>query len=119
MAADDAHAPPSIARLQGKLTDDARRRITEYLNSFVSFEPALGLLYGDLDGAVAGRPSWSLIAYPPQLAEDLISMYAAFGAVVSHELDGFRVIVPQIGHVKELDAGTLDFVGNRLCAVDG
>lgn len=115
MVPDEAQ-PARIAQLKGTLAPAARQRIAEFLGSFQTFEPRLGLLYGDLDGAVAGRPSWSLIAYSPQLAEELISMYAAFGAVVSYDLDGVSAIIPQIGHIDDLNAGALEFVGNRLCA---
>jgi hypothetical protein len=41
-------------------------------------------------------------------------MYARFSAVVCYELDGFRVMVPQMSHIAELDEGVLEFVHNRL-----
>lgn len=119
MTATEAPELSRSKRLEATLAPGARQRISEFLASFRSFEPALGLLYGDIEGVVAGKPSWSLVAFPPVVAEDMVRMYASFGAVVSHELDGFDVIVPQIAHAAELEAGVLDFVDNRLCATAG
>jgi hypothetical protein len=101
--------------LKAKFSPAAKQRITEYLQSFESFEPTLGLLYGDMEGGVAGSPSWSMTAFDPRTVNDTIEMYASFDAVVSYELDGFKVIIPQMARVKELDKGILDFVANRIC----
>lgn len=108
--------PPQVAPLKGKFTPAAKQRIEEFLASFHSFEPTLAFLYGDMDGKVAGRPSWSIAAFGERTADDMIEKYASFGAVVCYELDGLRVLVPQMSRLSELDGGTLDFVGNRLCA---
>jgi hypothetical protein len=117
-AADDLSTHMSrAAPLRGQLSAAAHDRISQFLASFDTFEPTLGLLYGDLAGVVAGRPSWSITALAPATVADLVTMYAAFGALVCFELDGQRVIVPQLAHVAELDGGMLEFVGNRLCVV--
>ena len=118
MSTDEVPAVARVATLKGHLTPAARERIAGFLGSFRSFEPTLGLLYGDLEGRVAGRPSWSIMALAPRVVDELVEMYGSFGAVVTYELDGFRVIVPQLGHIAELDGVTLDFTGNRLCAVE-
>jgi len=100
--------------LKGKFTSPAKQRVQEFLAGIRSFEPTLGLLYGDIEGAVAGRPSWSLTAFDPQTVDEMITMYASFGVSVSYELDGFTVVIPQLAHIAELDTGTFDFKGNRL-----
>ena len=105
---------PQVAQLRARFTPDARRRITDYLESFKSFEPTLALLYGDKAGVVAGKPSWSITAYGPRTVKDMVEMYAGFGSVVLYELDGLQVIVPQLAHIAELDGGLLEFAGNRI-----
>lgn len=110
---------PQTVSLKAVLTPAAKKRITEFLNSFESFEPMLGLLYGDLDGVVAGEPSWSMTAYDPRTVEDTVEMYASFGAVVRYELDGFQVLIPQMAHVADLEGTKLDFVDNRIRPVKG
>jgi hypothetical protein len=105
---------PQVARLKGRFTPEAKQRINQFLQSFESFPPTLGLLYGDVYGAVAGRPSWSMTAYGPRSVADMVEMYATFGSVVLYELDGFQVIVPQLAHIAELDGGVLEFVGDRI-----
>ena len=105
---------PQSAPLKGKFTPAAKQRITDFLAGIRSFEPTLCLLYGDVQGVVAGRPSWSITAFAPATVAEMTEMYASFGAVVSYELDGFRVVVPQMAHIAELDTGTLDFKDNRL-----
>ena len=113
-ATDTNKALPQAAPLKGRFAPAAKQRITKFLASFHSFQPTLGLLYGDMAGVVAGKPSWSVTALAPQTVAELTEMYASFGAVVAYDLDGFRVLVPQMGHIAELDGGTLDFKGNRL-----
>jgi hypothetical protein len=108
---------PTVIQLKGTFTPAAKRRITEFLESFHSFEPTLGLLYGDLAGEVADQASWSITALGQRTVEDMIELYGSFGAAVCYELDGFQVIVSQISHLAELDGGVLDFTGNRLCLV--
>jgi hypothetical protein len=100
--------------LKGRFAPAAKQRITDFLESFETFEPTLGLLYGDLEGDVAGGPSWSMTAFDPRTVEDTLAMYASFGAVVRYELDGFDVLIPQVSHAKELDSGVLDFIDNRI-----
>lgn len=99
-----------VAELAGRFTPAARQRIRDYLDSFVSFEPMLGLLYSTANG----RASWSLVAFAKPTVDELVRMYGQFGAVVCYDIDGFRAVVPQVAHVDSLDAGMLDFVGNRL-----
>lgn len=99
-----------VAELGGRFTPEARKRIEDYLHSFVSFEPTLGLLYS----AASGSGSWSLTAYSQSMVEELARMYGKFGAVVCYDLDNIRVVVPQLAHIDELDGGTLDFIGDRL-----
>jgi hypothetical protein len=107
-------AKPQVARLKGRFTPEAKQRITQFLQSFESFRPTLALLYGDIYGQIAGRPSWSMTAYGPRTVADMVEMYATFGSVVLYELDGFQVIVPQLAHIAELDGGTLEFAGDRI-----
>ena len=109
--------PAQVAHLNGCFTPAAKDRITEYLSAFQSFEPTLGLLYGDLLGVVAGHPSWSIAAFDPQTVDGMVEMYGSFGAVVCYELDGFKVLVPQMAHIGKLDDCELAFKGNRLCSV--
>ena len=47
---------------------------------------------------------------------ELAEMFASFGAEVCYELDGLPVIVSQIGHLDQLDAGVLELRDNRLWA---
>ena len=100
-----------VVDLAARLTPAARERIEAYLDSFVSFEPVLGLLYSD----VSGQGSWSLAAFGQATVDELVRMYGSFGAVVCYDIDGIRAIVPQLAHIEKLDSGVLDFQGNRLC----
>ncbi len=101
---------PRVVDLGASFAPAARERIDAYLQSFVSFEPVLGLLYSD----AGASPSWSLIAFARTTVNELVKMYSGFGAVVCYDIDGVAVIVPQIAHIEQLDSGTLDFVGDRL-----
>lgn len=101
---------PRVVDLGARFAPAARERVTEYLHSFVSFEPVLGLLYSD----VGCQPSWSLAALGKGTVDELVAMYSSFGAVVCYEIDGISVVVPQLAHIEMLDSGTLDFVGDRL-----
>ena len=114
--ADDAYAIPKseMVKLKGRFTPEAKQRVSEFLESIETYEATLGLLYGDMDGKVAGAPSWSITAFDPLTVEDTVAMYAGFGAAVCYELDGFCVMVPQKSHIAELDEGVLEFVHNRL-----
>ena len=102
--------PPRVVDLGARFTPAARERITAYRQSFVSFEPVLGLLYSNADGT----PSWSLAALSQTTVDELTSMYSSFGAVVHYDIDGVSVVVPQLAHIELLDSGMLDFVGDRL-----
>jgi hypothetical protein len=102
------------AKLKGTFAPSTKQRITKFLKSFSSFEPTLGLLYGDLEGKVAGKASWSITALGPRTVDDMIELYGSFGAVVCYELDGLRVVVPQTAHIAELDGGVLEFKSTRL-----
>lgn len=102
--------PPRVVDLGAKFAPEARQRIDDYLQSFVSFEPTLGMLYSDL----GDQPSWSLVAFGQTTVDELIKMYGSFGAVVCYSIDGLAVVVPQLAHIDLLDSGTLDFTGNRL-----
>lgn len=108
--ADVVERAPRVVDLGARFTPAARERITAYQNSFVSFEPVLGLLYSE----VGGQPSWSLAALGQTTVDELIRMYSSFGAVVCYDIDGIAVVVPQLAHIDLLDSGTLDFVGDRL-----
>ena len=114
---DAISSPVKPALLGARLSPAARQQIVEFLQSFESFEPTLALLYGGLqpDGSVAG--SWSLTAYGPETVNDLIKMYAGFGAVVCYDIEGINVLVPQMAHIGELESGQLEFVAGRLCAI--
>lgn len=100
--------------LKGTFAPAAKQRVADFLESFETFEPTLGLLYGDIAGDVAGGPSWSMTALDPRTVADTIELYASFEAVVCYELDGFQVLIPQLSHTEELNAGALDFIDNRI-----
>ena len=106
-----------IAPLDVVFAPQARERVNKFLQSFESFEPTLGLLYGDIQPNGSGQGSWSLVAYDPQTVNDMISMYAGFGSIVCFDLDGIDVVIPQIARVGELESGMLDFDGDRLIIV--
>jgi hypothetical protein len=101
-------------RLDTKFTPEARERIVKFMQSFVSFKPVLGLLYGDVPADGAAKGTWSIAALGQQTVDDLIDMYAGFGAVICYDIDDIQVVVPQIGHINELEAGVLEFSGDRL-----
>jgi hypothetical protein len=103
--------------LKGTFAPEAKQRITEFLQSFHSFEPTLGLLYGDLEGLVTGSPSWSITALDSVTVEEMVGLYESFGATVCYELDGFQVVIPQVSRIAELDGGVLGFTQNRLSSV--
>ncbi|MCP4000785.1 MAG: hypothetical protein GY727_07735 [Gammaproteobacteria bacterium] len=105
-----------VARLKSTFSPATKQRISQFLESFKSFKPTLGLLYGDLAGQVTGRASWSITALGSRTVDDMVELYGSFGAVVCYELDGFSVVVPQIAHLAELDGGVLEFRENRLVA---
>jgi hypothetical protein len=108
--------PDEATKLKSTFSPSTKQRISKFLESFKSFEPTLGLLYGDLEGQVAGKASWSITALGPRTVDDMVELYGSFAAVVCYELDGFRVIVPQTAHLAELDGGVLEFRQNRLIA---
>lgn len=105
-----APAQVRVVELGGRFAPQARERIQQYLQSFVSFEPVLGLLYSD----VAGQGSWSIAAFGQQTVDELTRMYGSFGAAVCYKIDGLQAVIPQVAHIDELDSGVLDFSGNRL-----
>jgi hypothetical protein len=109
--------PAEAAKLKGTFAPSTKQRISKFLQSFSSFEPTLALLYGDLEGKVAGKASWSITAIGPRTVDDMIELYGSFGAVVCYELDGFKVLVPQTAHIAELDGGMLEFKATRLIPV--
>lgn len=103
-----------VVQLDTRFTPQARDRINEFLASFHSFEPTLGLLYGDLAADGSGKGSWSLTAFGRRTVDDIIDMYAGFGAVVCYDLDGINAVIPQVGHIDELESAELEYVGGRL-----
>jgi len=103
-----------VASLGAVFSPPARQRVTEFLQSFVSFEPTLGLLYGAIPTEGAGKGSWSMTALGAQTVEELATMYAKFGSVVCYDIDGIRVIIPQLAHIEELESGVLEFDGDRI-----
>jgi hypothetical protein len=105
-----------VAPLGARFSRQGRERISEFLRSFVSFEATLGLLYGTTSLDESGQGSWSMTAYGPQTVDDLVKMYAGFGAIVCYDLDGIRVVVPQLAHIAELESGELEFSGDRICS---
>ncbi len=105
---------PRVVDLGARFTPAAREHIAAYLESFVSFEPILGLLYSD----VGGSGSWSLAALGKATVDDMSSMYSRFGAVIWYDIDGVRVVVPQLAHIDTLDSGTLDLVDGRIVRRD-
>jgi len=107
-------AQTELVRLKGLFTPAAKQRINEFLASFETFVPTLALLYGNQTPNITDKAPWSLMAINEQLLADTVELYARFGAVVCYELDGFKVIVPQIAHISGLDSGTLEFKGDRL-----
>lgn len=105
---------PETGKLGGHFSPSARERVDSFLESFKSFQPTLALLYGNAGGAESG--SWSMQAVSSDVVDELAQMYSGFGAVVCYELDGIRVLVPQLSHIEELDKGVLEFSGDRLIA---
>ena len=111
---DDSIKHVEVGSLGAIFSPSARQRVTEFLQSFVSFEPTLGLLYGAIPSEGAGKGSWSMTALGPQTVEELATMYAKFGSVVCYEIDGIRVVIPQLAHIEELESGVLEFAGDRI-----
>ena len=111
---DEPNRKVEVAPLGATFSPSARERITSYLQSFESFEPTLGLLYGAVAPDGSGKGSWSLAALDSSTVAELVKMYAGFGAVVCYELDGIRVVIPQLAHIAELESGVLEFVGDRI-----
>ncbi len=105
---------PEIGQLRGHFTLRARQRVEAFLNSMASIKPTLALLYSNSGGTQPG--TWSMQAVSDAIVQEHAHMHAGFGAVVLYELDGIRVLVPQLNHIAELDQGVLDFQGDRLVA---
>ncbi len=101
---------PRVVDLGARFTPAAREHIRAYLESFVSFDPILGLLYSDADGT----GSWSLAALGAATVDEMVTMYGKFGAVVWYDIDGIRLVVPQLAHIEKLDSGLLDIDNGRL-----
>jgi hypothetical protein len=106
-----------VAALGATFSPEARARITDFLHSFVSFEPTLCLLYGAVPQDGPGMGSWSITAYGPQTVDELVAIYAGFGSVVCYDLDSIHVVIPQLAHISELETGVLEFVGDRISSV--
>ena len=102
-------------RLETRFTPEARERIVKFMQSFVSFKPVLGLLYGDVPADGAAKGTWSIAALGQQTVDDLIDMYAGeadqIGALAAY---GFS---QPVGAVSQLLCGSPDplnhFIGNR------
>jgi len=103
-----------IVQLDARFSPRARERIVGFLESFVSFKPTLGLLYGNLKADGSGKGSWSITAFSQSIIDDMVEMYAGFGAVIFYDIDGLRVAIPQLAHIDELESGVLDFVDDRI-----
>ena len=101
-------------RLGAKLTAHAREQIADYLEGIQSYHPNLGLLYGIDPSINDGKGSWSMVAYDDNYAAELQDHYGRYGASISFELDGFNVLIPQIGRIHKLDSGVIEMVNNRL-----
>ena len=63
---DDTEKQIRTVAIDTKFTPDARKHIAEFLRSFESFEPTLGLLYGALPPDGSGPGSWSIAALARQ-----------------------------------------------------
>lgn len=111
---DESDKQAKLVRLEAIFAPDAHDKIQTYLRSFVSFEPTLGLLYGAETAPGAGDGSWSIAALDQATVNEMIEMYANFGAVICYDISGIRVVIPQIAHIDKLETGRLDFVDNRL-----
>ena len=105
---------PELRRLGARLTPAARQHIDATLGAIGSFVPTLGLLYGNNHVAADTAGSWSVIAYSDENVQELVDFYGQFGAAVCFELDGYKVVVPQIGHLQQFESGVLDMRDNRL-----
>ena len=117
--ADESIKHVEVVALGATFSPQARERVNNFLHSFKSFKPTLGLLYGALLPDDSGKGSWSMTALGPYTVEEMVRMYAGFGSVVCYELDGIRVVIPQLAHIGELESGLLEFVGDRICPVTG
>ena len=115
--ADESIKHVEVVPLGATFSPQARERVNHFLHSFESFIPTLGLLYGALLPDDSGKGSWSMTALGSQTVEEMVSMYAGFGSVVCYELDGIRVVIPQLARIGELESGVLEFVGDRICLV--
>ena len=104
---------PAAVKLDARFSAAAKQRIEAYLQSFVCFQPTLGLLYGEVPPG-GGKGSWSIAAFDPLIVADSVAMYANFGAAVCYEIDGIKTFIPQLAHIVELDGALLDFRGDRL-----
>ena len=105
---------PELRRLGAQLTPTAREHIDANLDAIRSFVPTLGLLYGNNHAAADSAGSWSVIAYSDENVQELVDFYGQFGAAVCFELDGYKVVVPQIGQLQQLESGLVDMRDNRL-----
>jgi hypothetical protein len=104
---------PAAVKLDAQFSAAAKQRIEKFLQSFVSFKPTLGLLYGEVP--VDGGPgSWSIAAFDPLIVADTVAMYTDFGATVCYEIDGITAFIPQLAHISELEGRELSFSGDRL-----
>jgi hypothetical protein len=110
--------PDDVRPLGVRLAPEARRFVDEYLAAVRTFEPTLGLLYGNGHAAEA-TGSWSVIAYSDAAVQELVEFYANFGASVRFELDGVPVVIPQIGRAGKLNSGVLEMRDNRLLHTAG
>ena len=106
-----------VVQLDTTFTPDARQRVIRFLQSFVSFKPVLGLLYGAPSPESRGEGTWSITALGQETVDDMIAMYSSFGAVICYDIDGIETVIPQIGHINELESAVLEFSGDRLRAV--
>ncbi len=106
-----------VSVLGATFLPEARERITDFLHSFVSFEPTLGLLYGAISQDESGKGSWSITAFDPQTVDEMVEMHTGFGSIVRFDLDGIHVVIPQLAHIGELESGVLEFVGDRISPV--
>jgi hypothetical protein len=103
-----------VRKLGGRFSPPAREFVEARLALIKSYVPTVGLLYGVDPALEEGRGSWSVAAYAQETVADLVNFYGRFGAKVCFELDGMRVVIAQIGHLKQLDSGLLELRHNRL-----
>ena len=94
------------AALKLTITDAAKQRIKEFLNSTELDNPLPALL---LRMNTNDHPEgWYIGAYGEEQVRDLESLYTEKGLVLIYHTDDMKICVPQTHLIPKLDGKTLD-----------